>query len=231
MSYDDFKIYMNQKLDNNKFNLKIYPELFNNKDILFNSISNTFPGIDKDNMYHIVFNPVLDIITSSADLKKHNADIYVLSYNWLGYNNAKKLWENMKLNSDIKKYIDDKLNSLDTYNAMHVRHTDNKNSSCNWITDYVRQNVDKKIYVATDNELILNICRGLHNNIINFTHFYEKGKPLHIQEKTDEEKHQINVDTICDMYILINANELKITPIQTIPYMTTYSMLAMNLRK
>ena len=59
---------------------------------------------------------------------------------------------------------------------------------------------------------------------------YEKGKPLHIQEKTDEEKHQINIDTIRDMYILVNANELKITPIKTIPYMTTYSILAYTLR-
>jgi hypothetical protein len=77
---------------------------------------------------------------------------------------------------------------------------------------------------------IKRVLAFLHKNIINFTKFYEKGKPLHTQEKTDEEKHQINVDTICDMYILINSKELKITPIKTIPYMTTYSLLAMALK-
>jgi hypothetical protein len=232
MSYYDFKTMINQQLnkDNKSFNLKIYPELFNNRDILFDSIHNIFPNIDKDNTYNTIFNPVLDIITSTDNLKKHNYDIYILTYNWLGYNNAKKLWDNIVLNPEINKDIGEKIKSLGIYNAMHVRHTDNKNTSCLWVTDYIKKNVDKKIYVATDNELILNICRNLHNNIVNFTHFYEKGKPLHIQEKTDEEKHQINIDTIRDMYILVNANELKITPIKTIPYMTTYSMLAMNLR-
>jgi hypothetical protein len=225
MSYDDFKIMIN-----NTSNLNIYPEIFKNKDILFDSIHNTFPNIDKDNMYHTIFNPVLDIITDTSYLKKNNYDVYILTYNWLGYNNAKKLWDNMELQIDIKTYIDDKINSLGTYNAMHVRHTDNKNSSCTWVTDYVKENLNKKIYIATDNELILNICKALHNNIMNFTHFYEKGQPLHIQEKTNEEKHQINIDTICDMYILINSKELKITPIKTIPYMTTYSILANVLR-
>jgi hypothetical protein len=136
----------------------------------------------------------------------------------------------MILNENIKKYIDDKIISLGTYNAMHVRHTDNKNLSCTWITDYVKENLNKRIYIATDNELILNICKKIHSNIMNFTTFYERGIALHIQEKTEEEKHQINIDTICDMHILINSNELKITPIKTIPYMTTYSMLALSLR-
>jgi hypothetical protein len=229
MSYDDFKLMINESY-NKSINLKIYPEIFNNKDIILNSIHNTFPNIDKDNTYHNIFNPVLHIISSKEKLDNHNYDIYVLSYNWLSYDNVKTLWNNMKVNPDIKKYIDDKINSLGIYNAMHVRHTDNKNVSCTWVTDYVKENLNKKIYVATDNELILNICRGLHNNIVNFTHFYEKGQPLHIQEKSDEQKHQINIDTICDMYILVNANELKITPIKTIPYMTTYSMLALTLR-
>jgi hypothetical protein len=225
MTFDDFK-----NIINKSENMKIFPEIFNNKHVLLNNISNSFRNIDKDNAYHVIFNPVLDIISSKEKLEKHMYDIYVLSYNWLGYDNVKTLWNNMKLNSDIKKNIEEKIMSLGIYNAMHVRHTDNKNSSCTWITDYVKENLDKKIYIATDNELILNICRSIHPNIINFTKFYEKGKPLHTQEKTDEEKHQINIDTICDMYILINSTELKITPIKTIPYMTTYSMLALNLR-
>lgn len=229
MSYDDFKIIVNKSE-----NMKIFPDIFNKKDTLLNNISDSFPNIDKDNTYHILFNPVLEILSSKQKLenqnKTHNYDVYILSYNWLGYDNVKTLWNNMKLNPDIKKYIDNKIISLGTYNAMHVRHTDNKNASCTWITDYVKDNLNKKIYIATDNELILNICKGIHQNIINFTTFYEKGKALHTQEKTDEEKHQINIDTICDMHILINAVELKITPIKTIPYMTTYSMLALKLR-
>ena len=87
MTYDDFKIMVNKSI-----NLNIYPELFNNKDILFDSISNTFPIIDTDNMYHTIFNPVLDIITSREKIEKHIYDIYILSYNWLGYDNVKILW-------------------------------------------------------------------------------------------------------------------------------------------
>ena len=230
MTYNDFKVMINESY-NKSINLNIYPEIFMNKDILVDSISNTFPNIDKDNTYHEVFNPVLEIISSKEKLDHHKYDIYVLSYNWLGYDNVKTLWNNMKLNSDIKTYVDNKITSLGIYNAMHVRHTDNKNISCTWITDYVKENLNKKIYIATDNEIILNICRSIHPNIINFTQFYEKGKPLHTQEKTEDEKHQINIDTLCDMYILINANELKIPPLKTIPYMTTSSMLAMNIRK
>ena len=224
MTYDDFKNIINQSE-----NMKIFPEIFNNKELLFNNISDSFPNIDKDNTYNVLFNPVLDIISSKEKLEKHMYDIYILTYNWLGYDNVKRLWNNMKLNSDIKKYIDDKFNSLGEYNAMHIRHTDNKTSSCTWITDYVKENLNKKIYIATDNELILNICKKIHPNIMNFTKFYERNIALHIQEKTEKEKHQINIDTICDMHILINSTELKITPVKTIPYMTTYSMLALKL--
>jgi hypothetical protein len=223
MCYEDFK----KIIKNN--NLSFYPEIFN-KDNIQLPLCEILPTIDTNNVYGEIFNPVIKILNSNNNTTLNIFDIYVFSYNWLGYEYLKDLWSNLELQPTLKLEIENKINNLGEYNAMHVRHTDNKNMQSTWITDYIKENIDKKIYIATDNEMILDICKNLHPNIINFTHFYQKGKPLHLQEIDNSDKDNINIDTITDMYILINAKELKITPIKTIPYMTTYSLMALALR-
>jgi hypothetical protein len=224
LSYSDFEIL----IANN--NLTIYPSLFN-KDNIHLPLSKIIPSIDTSNMYGELFNPVIKILSTNDSKQINMYGIYVFSYNWLGYEHIKLLWSNLELQPKFKLEINNKIKDLGEYNAMHVRHTDNKNISCAWVTDYIKENIDKKIYIATDNEIILDICKKIHPNIINYTHFYEKGKPLHLQMNiSDIDKDRINIDTITDMYILINAKEMKITPIKTHPYMTTYSLLALYLR-
>jgi hypothetical protein len=222
LPYSEFKIL----IENNNF--PIYPPIFN-KNNLCKPLIETIPTIDSANLYGDIFNPIIKSLNVDIILTPIHS-VYVLSYNWLGYEHIKDLWLNLELQPTLKLEIDKKIKDLGEYNAMHIRHTDNKNSSCSWVTEYIKNNLDKKIYIATDNEKILVICKSLHPCIKNYTHYYEVGKPLHLQELTDSDKNKINVDTITDMYILINAKELKITPYKTIPYMTTYSILALSLR-
>lgn len=230
MNYEEFK---NLVL---KSEFKIFPENFN-KDNIIKPLVEIYPSLDKENKYAEMFNPVIYNFNGvnmkmSLDTTNifDNFDTFVFSYNWVGYNYIKNLWSNLKLNPELEIEINDKINSLGKYNAIHVRHTDNKNQSTTWVMDYLKENLNKKIYVATDNEIVLNICKSSHPNIINFTKFYEKSKPLHTQELQEEDKHRSNTDTIVDMYILINSGELKITPIKTVPYMTTYSLMAQSIK-
>ena len=225
LNYEEFK-----KLVSNS-NFKFFPDFFN-KDNITKPLVEIYPSLDKDNKYEETFNPVINIFTDQQFGFNYlnNNDIFVFSYNWVGYNYIKSLWNNLRLNKELEEDIRNKINSLGTYNAIHVRHTDNKNISTLWVTNYLKDNLHKKIYVATDNEIVLNICKSSHPNIFNYTKFYEKSKPLHIQELKDEDKHITNNNTIIDMYILINSYELKITPIKTVPYMSTYSLMAVSLK-
>jgi hypothetical protein len=226
MQYDDFKTI----IKNN--NLSIYPQIFNRDNIQL-PLWEAFPSIETNNMYEEIFKPVINILNSNKDTiydVYDVYDVYVYSYNWLGNANIKELWANLELQPTLKLEIENKITNLGEYNAMHIRHTDNKNVSCGWVTDYLKCNLDKKIYIATDNEIVLDICKKLHPNIINFTHFYEKGKPLHLQEMIESDKNNSNIDVIVDMYILINAKEIRVTSVKTVPYMTTYSIMAMALR-
>jgi hypothetical protein len=221
LSYDKFKQIFNN-------DMKIVPEIFN-KDNLFQPLCESLPTIDKDNKYAELFHPVINNLIHNQNYTK-SFDVFVFAYNWLGYNNIRILWDNLILKKELKIDIEDKIEKLGTYIGIHVRHTDNKSVSCNWATDIVKDNKDTNIYFATDNEIVLNICKSIHPKIFNFTTFYEKGQPLHTLNKTDEIKNQINIDTIRDMYILASSTILKITPIKTIPYMTTYSLLALALK-
>ena len=216
MKYEDFKT-----LDMNK--LKIFPKEFN-KDNITKPLSEVFPNLDKENKYAELFNPVLQNINS-------NNDVLVFSYNWVGYEYINSLWKDLIVEQDLDMNIKNKIKSLEDYDAIHIRHTDNKNQTTQWFIDYLKNNTKKNIYIATDNEIVLNICKQIHPKIFNFTNFYEKSKPLHTQELSEMDKDKTNKDSITDMYILINSNELKITPIKTIPYMTTYSLMAVSLKK
>ena len=213
--YDDFL----QKCVSKK--LCIYPPEFSD---LSKSTLDVFPDIEKTGNYSI-FNKTSELLFDK------NYDVLVFSYNWLGYNDIGMFWSNLVLNSVLKEYIQNKLNILGKYKGIHIRHTDNKNVTTNWAIDFVKNNLNTNIYVATDNQKILNIIQKMHNNVYNFTRFYSvEQKPLHTLSVNDIDKHNINIDTITDMYMLINSDELKITPIKTIPFMTTYSLLAMSLK-
>ena len=226
MNYEEFKKLVYET------NFKIFPDIFN-KDNITKPLVEIYPNLDKDNKYGETFNTVINIFNNQQFGFNYldNNDIFVFSYNWVGYNYIKTLWNDLILNKELEEDIKNKINSIGCYNAIHVRHTDNKNQSITWIMDYLKDNLEKNIYVATDNEIVLNICKSSHPNIFNFTKFYEKSKPLHTQELKDEDKHITNTNTIIDMHILFNSSELKISPIKTVPYMSTYSLMALALKK
>jgi len=216
-SYDEFiKEVINKK------NLEIYPKIFQNR--LTEKITDIYPEIDKQNNYNELF----DNCIKFAEKKRY--DIIVFTYNWLGYNGIKMLWDNLELKEEYKNELTEKINKLGIYKAIHIRHTDITNMKLDWVIDFINNNKDINIYVATDNEDLLEQIKKLHSNIYNYTTFYDKNKPLHTSIRSLEEKERINKDTIIDMYILSKAQELKITPIKTHPFMTTFSLLAMAIR-
>jgi len=208
-----------EKVANKK--LETYPKFF--KDNLNKNLIDLKPTIDKDNNYGEYF----DNCIKYAEKKKY--DIIVFSYNWLAYNDIKSLWGSLELKTPYDSIIKDKINSLGNYKAIHIRNTDIKNVNLYWAIEFLIHNKDKTVYLATDDNELLSKLKTQFNNIVNYTTFYDDKKPLHIGERTIEEKCKVNIDTLTDLYILINSEELKITPIKTTPYMTTFSMLAQAL--
>ena len=201
--------------------LSIYPTFFENN--LDKNLIDLKPNIDSSAEFSANF----DSCIKFAQKKKY--DIVIFSYNWLGYNGIKTLWANLKLKSDIKNIIDNKIKSLGEYKAIHIRQTDIKNINLNWAIEFLINNKNITVYLATDNKELLDKLKSQFPNIVNFTTYYDN-KPLHSKDNSEEIKKQTNLDTITDMFILINGSELKITPIKTVPFMTTFSLLATALK-
>jgi len=218
MEYDEFI-----KTIGIKKNIRVYPECFKNK--LNNGLIDLFPNIDSiPNEYQRIFGKIPEMV----NLKK--IDVCVFSYNYCGFDLVPNLFGNINLNDELKLKIREKIKNINSkYKSIHIRHTDIKNDDLTWVYNFIDTNTHIQIYVATDSESLLDELKSKYSNIINYTTFYERDKPLHIQQLTVEEKNIVNEDLISDLILLINADELKITPIKTRPWMTTYSMLAMIL--
>jgi hypothetical protein len=216
MRYEDF-INLNPK------DFSTYPSIFSSK--LELSLSEIIPNIDAggDESYKKIF-------FNSIEMSKMSFyTIVVFSWNYLGYSNIKNMWNNIKFSEEILDKINESKLLLDSYKSIHVRHTDIRNKNLDWVFNFIESNLDKNIYVGTDNEMILRLCRSKHSHIFNFTTFYELNKPLHQLSCNKEQRHKINIDTIVDLILLYSSNWLEITPIKTIPFMSTYSMLAKTL--
>ena len=127
--------------------------------------------------------------------------------------------------------IKNKISSLGSdYKAIHIRNSDIKNVNLYWAIEFLINNKDKTVYLATDDQELLEKLKTQYNNIKNFTTFYGDKQPLHNVKRTIDDKYRVNLDTLTDLYILTNSSELKITPIKTIPFMSTFSMLAQALK-
>ena len=218
MSYTDFL----EKIKGKK--LKVYPKEFEGK--LDKTLIQLFPKIDSEpNSYNKLFSG----IELNINLKK--IDVVVFSYNYCGYNGLDKLFSNLIIKDELQQKINDRITFLNSYKALHIRHTDIKNESLKWAQDFIENNKNINIYLATDNQSLLNCYKKIHPKIFSFTNYYSDGKPLHIQDLSDDDKNKINEDTISDLMILARSSELKITPQKTIPWMSTYSLLAISLHQ
>lgn len=216
MKYKDFlEIIENKKIT-------IYPKLF--KGNLDKSLIELQPGINLEpNSYSKLF----DSVQLCVNNKK--IDVIVFSYNYCGYAKLNLLFNNLIIKESIDKLIKERITILNSYKAIHIRQTDIKNVSLKWAQDYIQNNLDENIYIATDNKVLLEIYKKMHPKIFNFTTFFSNNNPLHTQELSDKDKNIVNVDTIIDLILLANSKELKITPQTTIPWMSTYSALAVIL--
>jgi len=215
LEYNDFL--KNVKVDN----LNIYPTFFKNN--LNKNLIELQPNIDKNNNYGDFFDKCIKYAENNT------YDIIVYSYNWIPYNGIKNLWKKIKLKEPYSNYIQDRIKELGEYKGIHIRNTDIKNVNLSWAIEYFMFNKNNKIYLATDDKELLNKLQKIYTNIINFTTFFDN-KPLHNIDRPIEQRYQNNLDTLTDIYILINAQELKITPIKTVPFMTTFSMLVYALK-
>ena len=218
MKYDEFL----EKIKGKK--LKCYPRQFENK--LDKSLIELFPRIDSEpDAYQKLFGD------SQLNVNLKKIDVIIFSYNYCGYNGLDKLFSNLIIKEELQQKIQDKINTLGIYKAIHIRHTDIKNETLKWAQNFIEENINENIYLATDNQLLLDSYKKLHPKIFSFTNFYSNGKPLHTQQLNDEEKNMVNEDTITDLMILARSSELKITPQKTIPWMSTYSILAVMLHQ
>jgi hypothetical protein len=216
MKYDEFL----EKIKGKK--LKCYPAQFEGK--LNKSLIELFPQIDSEpNAYQKLFGD----LQLNVNFKK--IDVVIFSYNYCGYNGLDKLFLNLIIKEELQQKIQNKINTLGIYKAIHIRHTDIHNESLKWVLDFLKSNLNVNIYLATDNQSLLEIYKKFHPKIFSFTNFYSNGKPLHTQDLTDDDKNEVNEDTISDLMILARSSELKITPQKTIPWMSTYSILAVML--
>jgi hypothetical protein len=216
MKYNDFL----EKIKRNT--IKLYPKQFEGK--LDIDLIKLFPKIDTESGgYSRLFGDV----ESYINMKK--IDVIIYSNNYCGYSGLDKLFQNLIIKEPLQQKILDKILYLNSYKAIHIRHTDIKNESLIWVDKFIESNLNSNIYIATDNKSILELYKKKHTKIFSFTTFFDINKPLHTQELSDEEKNIINEDTIIDLMILANSSELKITPYKTIPWMSTYSLLAISL--
>ena len=219
IKYESYPIFL-EKIKGKK--LKVYPAQFEGN--LDKTLIDIFPKIDSEaNAYPRLFGEV------EQKIKMKKLDVIVFSYNYCGYDRLEKLFENLIIKEDLNEKIKDRISFLNSYKAIHVRHTDIKNVKLDWVNKFLEDNLNNNIYLATDNEILLELYKKLYPKIFSFTKFYLNDKPLHIQDVTDDDKNQINEDTISDLMILANSSELKITPNKTIPWMSTYSLLAILL--
>jgi hypothetical protein len=216
MDYQSFLEHIKQR------KVKVYPQQFSGK--LDKSLIELFPTIDSEpNAYQKLFGSI------QLQVNFKNVDVCIFSYNYCGYDGIGRLFENMYINNELKDKIDVKIEFLNEYKSIHIRHQDIKNESLIWVQEFLKQNQNSNIYMATDNPRLLDIYKKWHPNIFNFTKFFDPTKPLHSQELLDEEKNQVNENTIIDLMILARSKQLQITPKKTIPWMSTYSLLALTL--
>jgi hypothetical protein len=221
IKYESYPIFL-EKIKGKK--LKVYPAQFEGN--LDKTLIDIFPKIDSEaNAYLRLFGEV------EQKIKMKKLDIVVFSYNYCGYDRLERLFENLIIKEDLNEKIKNRILFLNSYKAIHVRHTDIKNISLDWVNKFIEDNPNQNIYLATDNEILLDSYKKLYPKIFSFTQFYLSEKPLHTQDTLDDDKNQINEDTISDLIILANSSELKITPKKTIPWMSTYSLLAISLHQ
>jgi len=219
IKYESYPIFL-EKIKGKK--LKVYPAQFEGN--LDKTLIDIFPKIDSEaNAYLRLFGEV------EQKIKMKKLDIVVFSYNYCGYDRLERLFENLIIKDELNEKIKNRILFLNKYKAIHVRHTDIKNISLDWVNKFIEDNPNENIYLATDNEILLDSYKKLYPKIFSFTQFYLSEKPLHTQDTSDDDKNQINEDTISDLIILANSSELKITPQKTIPWMSTYSLLAILL--
>lgn len=221
VKYESFSVFL-EKIKGKS--VKVYPKEFEGN--LDKTLIELFPRIDSEpGAYQRLFG------NSQLNVNLKKIDIVVFSYNYCGYNGLENLFNNIVINEKLQQKINDRIYSLGIYKAIHIRHTDIKNESLKWAQDFIENNKNVNIYLATDNQKLLEIYKKIHPKIFSFTNYYLNEKPLHTQNLSDDDKNKINEDTISDLMIMARSSELKITPQKTIPWMSTYSLLAMMLHQ
>ncbi len=120
------------------------------------------------------------------------------------------------------------------FDAAHVRHTDMQSNYSEAI-DKLRNLNFTKLFIATDNKVILEIFRSAFpdKNIISFSHLPEiVGQPIHFGH-AGVPINIANKEAILDLFTLAFAKTLTLCRAMDVPYSeySGYSMLAKNLHE
>jgi hypothetical protein len=210
MSFNDFyKQHCN--------NQSVYPVVFKGK------LNAVFDTIIPKHGSKVILDPIKYIPSSISIV------VVALNYHKIGFQSFNAFWKNVALTKPLAETLEKYKEQLGSYKAIHIRNSDQIQTNTEWIVSFLTKNQNYKIYVATDDNNMIDFCKQYHNNIYTFTTFFNadnKDIPLHYY-KCDMYKK--NCDTIIDLYLLANSLELvyaEVIVFQKVKHSSSYSILA-----
>jgi hypothetical protein len=171
--------------------------------------------------------------------KPYNEQLLVHHHGWRDDTLSLSALKRLRLTPFMQEELKKRFMMIDgPYSAIHVRHTD-------YLSDYtsilkiLEQNPPTKLFIATDNSIVLDVfIRTLkHTQIFSFARELSRtGKPIHVGK--DSMNFQKNVDAILDLLMLASAEVLWLTKIVdkisiadfNTPDYSGFSILAYNLK-
>ena len=194
----DFDTIKQMCLENN---YTVYPKSLSNKllDILNGNIQFTYK--DGNFLYN-------DSILST--LRGYNVDEDIMVYSACGGMEGIELFRNLTFKENIKEYCKQKLALLkdNNYLCIQVRNTDYKCDYQRLYNDFteVIHSYDK-VYIATDDKLVIDYFKSKHGNVYNFNVFPEEDTYVSLHTSDINPTMKI-LCLICDLVIATNSRQL-----------------------
>lgn len=115
-------------------------------------------------------------------------------------------YKNLKIQLYLKEIIEQKIQILEPYNAVHIRRTDHSNlakrcdryTSDDMFCNFIDKRLNKNLYLATDNKLTYEFFKSKYPKNIHFNYH---------QSTTKNKRNTSLKDSIIDLYMCVHAYE------------------------